>query len=243
MAQYTDSNIRSFPSSGSAIPQFSRVKLAAGVLAIAGAGDIEIGTIEVQDFSGNTSPNVPVRLRTAAGTAKMVAAGAITAGAAVYGAASGQVSATPNQNFVGFALTAASGAGSIVEVERVDTQVAAAGQSVVEAHTANYTVTTGDSGKTFTNTAAAGEVDFTLPAAAVGLQYNFVLTVAQILKILPNGTDQIGTASTATVPATGVLNTAGHGIDASAIGASVMLLCTKAGEWNVMSSAGAWTDL
>jgi hypothetical protein len=242
MSNYIETSCKAFPASG-ALGQYLRVKLSGspGQLALAGAGDIEIGTLETAAFTAGLLYNV--RLRSAQGTTPMVASGAITQYAAVYGDVSGQCSATPNENFLGYALNAASGAGSIVEVLRVDTQVSAAGQAVVEAHAANYIVTVADSGKTFSNTGAAAEVDFTLPASAVGLEYSFVLTVAQLVKILPNGNDQIGTASTATVPATGVLNTAGHGIDASAIGCTVTLLCAKAGQWDVMSSAGAWTDL
>lgn len=242
MAQYVDTNLREFDASG-ALGQYLRVKLNGSFqLALAGAGDIELGTIETAAFAAGEAH--PVRLRTAAGTAKMVASGAITQGSAVYGDAGGQVTATPNQNFIGYALNAASGQNSILEVLRVDTQSSLPGQTVVEAHTANYAIVAADSGKTFTNSGAAGEVDFTLPVAAVGLQFSFSLNAAQVLKILPgNGTDQIGTASTATVPATGVPNTAGHGIDASAIGATVTLQCTKVGLWSVMSSAGAWTNL
>lgn len=243
MSQFVETNTREFECSG-AIGQFLRVKPNGGSpnqLTTAGAADLELGTLESASF--NAGDFRSVRLRTAAGTAKMIASGAITQYAAVYGDAGGKITATPNANFLGYALNAASGNNSVVEMLRVDTSAAAAGNSIVEAHTAAYAVTTADSGKTFTNTGAGAEVDFTLPAAAVGLQYSFALGAAQTVHVLPNGTDQIGTASTATVPATGVPNTAGHGISAAAIGATVVLQCTKVGLWSVLSSAGTWTDL
>lgn len=241
MAQYVEGPKRSFPAGSTAIPQFSRVILSAGVLVEAGEGDVELGTVEYQQFATNFLVDLPVRLRTAEGTAKMVAAGAITSGAAVYGAASGQVTATPNKNFIGFALCAASGANSVIEVQRAHSLSSPAGQEVIEAHTADFTLTAGDSGKTLTNTGAAGDIDATLPTATVGLKFTFVLGAAQEFDILPATGDKIGTPSTSTVPATGVMGTASQGVSAAADGATLSLLCAKTGEWAVISSAGNWS--
>lgn len=239
MAQYVEGPKRAFPAGG-AIAQYARVKLVAGQLAVCGEGDVDLGVIETQAFAAGEMH--AVRLRTAQGTAKMVASGAVAAGVNVYGDAAGEVTATPNTNLVGLALSAATGAGSVLEVERLDG--ALRGQAVVEAHTAAYAATTADTGKTFTNKGAAGEVDFTLPVAAAGLKFRFSVLAAQIVHVLPgNGTDQIGTPSTATVPATGVPNTAGHGVSATAIGATLELECDEPGLWSVISSAGAWTLL
>lgn len=236
MAQFVESNKREF-AAGGALGQFTRVKLSSGQLALAGATDLEIGTVESATF--NAGDVVSVRLHSACGTAKMVAAAAITAGATVYGAASGQVSSTANGNPIGVALNAASGAGSIVEVLRMT----AGAQQVtsVVAKTADYAALATDSGKTFTNTGATGDVDITLPAAVVGLAFNFVLGAAQTFEILPSTGDKIGTPSTATVPATGVMGTASQGVSAAADGATLSLFCAKTGEWAVMSSAGTWT--
>jgi hypothetical protein len=240
MSNYIETSTKGFAASG-AIAQYLRVILSGTQLSVAGVGDIEVGTIEQAAF--NAGDMRAVRLRSAQGTTPMVASGAISLFAPVYGDAGGKISATPNGNFIGIALKAASGNNSVIEVLRIDTNAAVTGNVVVEAHTANYTVLTSDAGKILTNTAAAGEVDFALPAATVGLAYQFGLTVAQTVKILPNGTDQIGTLSTSTVPATGVLNTAGHGFSAAAIGATAWLACLKAGQWDVISSAGNWTAL
>src|SRR5690606_1672908 len=105
---------------GGAIAQYLRVKLSSGKLAVAGAGAtdgaVEIGTIERQAFADGDL--VPVRLRHAGGTAKMVAAGAITQGVAVYGAASGKVSATESGDPIGIAVEGAGADGDIIEVMR-----------------------------------------------------------------------------------------------------------------------------
>lgn len=117
MSQYCNGNVKSFIANG-AIAQFARVKLtAADTVGVAGAADVEIGVAEVAAFKAGD--DVPVRLRSAAGTYKYIAAAAIAAGAEVYGDASGEVGTTNTNPAIGTALQAASGAGSIIEVLRL----------------------------------------------------------------------------------------------------------------------------
>jgi|694.fasta_scaffold01648_7 hypothetical protein len=101
--------------------------------------------------------------------------------------------------------------------------------------TADYTVTVGDSGRTFTNTGAAGAVTFALPAAVAGLKYRFRVGVAQQLRIDPNGTETIS------LPSTGVPSAAGAYIVADAIGETVDIQCVEAGSWSVFGFTGTWT--
>lgn len=90
-----------------------RVKISAGVLVLAGASDASIGTMEAATFSGATRGTV--RLKTAEGTQKMVAAGAITAGNPVYAAASGKVDASGTV-IEGKAIESAAADGDVIEV-------------------------------------------------------------------------------------------------------------------------------
>lgn len=117
MAQYVEGPTKSF-TAGGAIAQFLRVKLTAGKLAIAGAGAtdgaVEIGTIEDAAFADGDVK--AVRLRNAQGTKKMVAAGAFSAGAAVYGAAGGKVDDAVSGSAHGIAMEAATADGDVVEV-------------------------------------------------------------------------------------------------------------------------------
>jgi len=113
MSGYVETPTRGF-TAGAAIAQFLRVKLSAGVLAVAGATDEDLGTLEEAALAANDF--VTVRLKNAQGTRKMVAAGAITQFANVYGASGGKVDDVSNENFQGIALTAASGDGSVIEV-------------------------------------------------------------------------------------------------------------------------------
>jgi len=115
--QYVDGNTKSFLNGSSVIGQGLRVKLTTGALALAGATDAEIG---VADRTLVASEHGAVRLRTSSGTTPMVADGAISNGAAVYTAASGQVSSTEGTGAyqIGIALEAATAAGDIIEVLR-----------------------------------------------------------------------------------------------------------------------------
>lgn len=104
-----------------------------------------------------------------------------------------------------------------------------------QAKTAAYTVTAGENGTGFTNTGAAGQVTFTLPPAVVGLHYYFRVSVAQELRIDPNGTETIS------LPSTGVPSAAGAYIVADAIGETVRIVCAVAGSWSVFGYTGTWT--
>ena len=69
----------------------------------------------------------------------------------------------------------------------------------IETKTSNYTVTTGDSGKTFVS--ATDGVVFTLPAIATGAVYKFVNAAedgTNTLTISPNASDGIQYAGSAT---------------------------------------------
>lgn len=119
MSQYTEGAVRDFPNTA-AIGKHLRVKSASGVLAVAGLTDRELGTLEQAMFASSVAVNAPVRLRTAQGTVKMVAAGAITAFAQVNTAAGGKVddAATATGYPVGTALEEATADGDIIEVLR-----------------------------------------------------------------------------------------------------------------------------
>lgn len=97
--------------------KFARVKISSGQVVLAGVGvtdgDVEIGTLEEPTLAAGGDASV--RLKTAYGTRKMVAAGAIAAGAVFYGAASGRISATASGIPAGIALEASAAAGDIVE--------------------------------------------------------------------------------------------------------------------------------
>lgn len=115
MSQYVDGNTKSFEA-GAAIAANLRVKLASGKLAVAGVADKDLGTLLDASFADGDMRSV--RLRTANGTTKYVAASAITAGADVYTAASGKVNdtAASTSYLLGTALEAATADGDVIEV-------------------------------------------------------------------------------------------------------------------------------
>lgn len=116
MSQYVEANCRSFIAGG-AIAQYLRVTLSSGKLAAAGITVKELGTLEEAAFADGDAR--AVRLRTAQGTVKMVANGAISLGADVYTAASGKVGPSASTGYlIGTALEAAGANNDVIEVLR-----------------------------------------------------------------------------------------------------------------------------
>ena len=110
-----------FPKSG-ALGPYLRVVMVAGLLALAGPYDRELGTTR-QNYlaSGLGQGNVAdVVTRHAPGTVMMTASGAIAQYADVFADTGGQVTANTSGYYIGIAMTAASGAGAWLEVLRVD---------------------------------------------------------------------------------------------------------------------------
>lgn len=110
MSQYVETPTRTFTAAG-ALGQYLRVKTP-GALALAGASDVELGTMELPCLAAGPAT---VRLRTAQGTRKMVASEAITAGNPVYAAASGKVASTGSV-YCGTAVEAAGANNDVIEV-------------------------------------------------------------------------------------------------------------------------------
>jgi hypothetical protein len=113
MSQYVEASVRGF-TAGAAIGQFLRVYLtSSNTLALAGANDYGIGTME--DPATAANEQVGVRLNSAMGTRKCVANAAITVGDPVYLAASGKVGASGSVRY-GTALEAATADNDVIEV-------------------------------------------------------------------------------------------------------------------------------
>jgi hypothetical protein len=92
MSQYNDSGVKSFIAS-EAIPLYARVKIGNDQrIAKAGLAEKEIGTALSRAFAAGDV--VPVKLRTAPGTHKMIAIEAMAIGATVYTETDGKVQDT-----------------------------------------------------------------------------------------------------------------------------------------------------
>lgn len=180
---------------GAARDAYLRVMIGASSLSTAGATDSADGVQQEKSFASTDVRDV--LLRTADGTRKMVANGAITAGNYVYAAASGKVGAT---GFIceGKALETATADGDVIEVLNVwnapigSGSVAATGSSQSDAAALtsqiNYV------------SASDGTKGVLLPTAVAGLTIGVYNTVATNgLKIYPaTGADiNDGTANAA----------------------------------------------
>lgn len=119
MSQFVETPTKTF-TAGAAIGQHLRVTLnSSNKLVKAGVtdGDIEIGTIETESFADGDIR--AVRLVSAVGTTKMVAAAAIVVGAKVWTAASGKISTDSIGAYdVGIAMEAAGANNDVIEVLR-----------------------------------------------------------------------------------------------------------------------------
>jgi hypothetical protein len=100
---------------GGAIARYILVKWDGTDLAAAGLNEEFIGVADAAALAADEI--IPVRLKSAQGTMICTAAGAFSAGAAVYGRAAGKVDDIASGAIrVGIALTAAAAAGDLVEV-------------------------------------------------------------------------------------------------------------------------------
>lgn len=106
--------------------------------------------------------------------------------------------------------------------------------SRVLAKTANHSVATVEKGAVYTNEGAGAEVNFTLPAAAAGYRYTFIVQAAQNLRITAGTGDTIRVA--------GVVSAAAGNMVNATIGSSVTLVAINATEWIAESAInGVWT--
>lgn len=117
MSQYVNTPTKTFVAGG-AIAQYLRVYISSLKLAVAGIGDKGIGTIEEAAFADGDLR--AVRLTSAQGTFKGVMATDVTAGAAVYTAASGKFSKTKGTGAfaAGIALETGTADGDVIEILR-----------------------------------------------------------------------------------------------------------------------------
>ena len=116
MSQYVDGHTRTF-TADEAIAIHARVKLDSdGRVTVAGLTDKEVGTAMAAAFAAGDV--IPVRLRTASGTHKMIAVEALAVGATVYTEAAGKVQDTAQATAfqIGTALEAATANGDVIEV-------------------------------------------------------------------------------------------------------------------------------
>jgi hypothetical protein len=115
MSQQIDGNFKQFPASA-AIAQYARVALASdGTIATAGLTAKEIGIAQNAAFAAGDL--VTVKLRSAAGTQKGIAAGAIVCGAQISTQASGKIddAATATGFPIGQALETAGANNDVIE--------------------------------------------------------------------------------------------------------------------------------
>lgn len=215
MSQYFDT-IDIPETAAGAIAKYLRVKTP-GAVAAAGALDQSFGTCRHDVLAAGP---MTVRLKNNAGTVKMVAAAAITAGAYVYGAASGKVSSVANGNVEGIAREAAAADGDVIEVA----PLGGVAINPVTAYAVNGALTVAPGAATLTK---AGVAAMTLAAPTVAQEGLILRVVSQ-------------TANAHTITATGLIDDGVTGGSkttatfAAFAGASIELMASNL-KWAVIS--------
>ena len=115
MAQLVDTNCKTFEAD-EAVAQYLRVKLDGdGKVTTAGITDKEVGSATREAYA--SGDQIAVKLRTGAGTHKLVASAALTVGDTVYTAASGKIGASASTAYeLGIALETSTADGDVIEV-------------------------------------------------------------------------------------------------------------------------------
>lgn len=90
-----------------------------------------------------------------------------------------------------------------------------------------------DSWTAFTNEGATTLINFSLPSAAAGMQYTFIVQDADGIQVDAAGGDTIRIA--------GSVSAAAGNIASTTIGSTVTLLAINVTEWIAISSLGSWT--
>lgn len=102
------------------------------------------------------------------------------------------------------------------------------------AKTANYTILVADRTTTFSNKGATGEITFTLPSAAVGLNNCIYVFAAYTVTIKPGGSDQIHALTDAADNRIQNVGTAGDYVCFEAIDSTY---------WAPLPREGTWSDI
>lgn len=231
--------VRTFPQKGSTtVYGGAALGLSGGYARPLISGDVFVGFADDKDVANAGADGATVVGVIQNGEAVLTVAGssAVTdQGSTVYATDDDTFTLTPGGSPIGEVVGWISGTSCYVRFYGRLTEPNAKEPNAVAAKTAAYTVTAAESGKRFTNTGASGAIAFTLPAAAIGLEYWFWVGAAQELRIDPNGSETIA------LPSTGAQSAAGKYISADAVGEWVHVECVKAGEWAVMGYLGTWT--
>lgn len=105
--------------------------------------------------------------------------------------------------------------------------------NITQTKTANYAIVAAESGARFNNIGAAGSIDLTLPAAADGLKFAFLVRTAQQIRVIAQAGERI---------AVGPTNSALAGNAASSTPfAFLELESHETAQWVASGLVGSWT--
>lgn len=108
---------------------------------------------------------------------------------------------------------------------------------VAEAVTASRALLARQSGSTWSNSGASGDIVFSLPVPSPGLRYEFIVGAAHKLSIVTNGDEVIVLNTSSTSPGLTEYSL----LHCSDVGAVVSLCAVTDTKWYVTSYVGTWT--
>lgn len=197
--------------------------------------------IYVQPVQGSTSPTENLIFSSSVNGSAYVSELSLS-GAGLLASTAGMIAGSSSSFQINGRSQLKSGANATVEL--VDAAGTSPAQlrnaSFTATKTANYTVTTLDSGTYFNNIGAAGAVTNTLPTAAAGLTYAFYVDAAQTVTIVAGASTTIRYGATVTAAAGNVTS--------STQGAFIKMIAISSTQWIVealnetlASVTGPWT--
>lgn len=133
------------------------------------------------------------------------------------------------------AITAGTGISVTNGAHSITIATTGGGARTVTAKTTGYTVLSGDAGVVFTNTGAAGTVIFTLPTAAAGLTYTFVVDAVFTVELLAG-------AST-TIQVGGTISSSAGNFQNAVSGSTITVVAISTTQWVALSATGSWTGV
>lgn len=178
-------------------------------------------------YAGNSYRAQLIQIPAAAGTVTSVDANGGATGLTFSG---GPVTSIGTLTLGGTLAVASGGTGAVT----ISAALANLNLGVVEAHTSDYTLATQDTYKTFSNAAASGTVNFTLPAWSAGLVANFIVEAVHNLTIkCPTGV---------TINDGGGVTSSGGTLTASVVGSAMTVFAgAVTNTWYTRAGTGTWT--
>ena len=203
-------------------------------LAVGTNGQIPVGSTGADPVFATVGTGTGISTTTGAGTLTINNTGVTSAVAGTAIGVSGSTGAVTISNTGVTSAVAGTGISVSGATGAVTISATGGGTRTVTAKTTSYSVLSGDSGTFFTNTGAAGTVNFTLPTASAGFWCSVYTDAVQTVTITAPASTTIKMGGTTSASAGNVTNAvAGNCITLIAISSTQYVAIGYTGSWTV----------